>query len=166
MGESWPAVFLGQPVTHQPGSCFRYNTGASYMLAAILHQVTGKPLVDYLGERLFEPLGITDYSWETDPCGVNTGGYGLKIRTEDIAKLGQLYLRKGLWNGKRLLSETWIAAASSRQIDNGSNPKSDWNQGYGFQFWICRHGAYRGDGAFGQYCIVMPKQDSVIAITG
>ncbi|MCM8526882.1 MAG: beta-lactamase family protein [Lentisphaeraceae bacterium] len=162
--KNWPKVFLAQPVEHKPGSYFRYNTGATYMCSAILQKVTGKTLVEFLKPRLFDPLGIKEYTWEEDPMGVNTGGYGLKIKTEAIAKFGQLYLQKGMWEGKRLLSEEWIKMATSKQINNGSNPKSDWNQGYGFQFWMCRHNAYRGDGAFGQYCIVMPEQDAVIAI--
>ena len=162
--KNWPKIFLAQPVEHKPGSFFKYNTGATYMLSAILQKVTGQKLVDFLKPRLFDPLGIKEYSWEEDPMGVNTGGYGLKVRTEAIAKFGQLYLQKGMWEGKRLLSEEWINMATSKQINNGSNPKSDWNQGYGFQFWMCRHNAYRGDGAFGQYCIVMPEQDAVIAI--
>jgi hypothetical protein len=87
------------------------------------------------------------------------------VKTEDIAKLGQLYLQKGKWDGKQLLSEKWVEMATSRQMSNGSNPDVDWDQGYGFQFWRCRHNAYRGDGAFGQYCVVMPDQDMVVAIT-
>jgi len=162
--KNWAKVFLAQPVEHKPGTYFRYNTGATYMLSAILQKVTGEKLVDFLKPRLFDPLGIKEYTWEEDPMGINTGGYGLKIKTEAIAKFGQLYLQKGMWEGKRLLSEEWIDMATSKQIDNGSNPKSDWKQGYGFQFWMCRHGAYRGDGAFGQYCIVMPEQNAVVAI--
>src|SRR5262249_11213793 len=77
----------------------------------------------------------------------------------------QLYLQKGQWQGKQLIPEAWVAEATARQTSNGSNPKSDWDQGYGYQFWRCRHGAYRGDGAFGQYCIVLPEQEAVIAIT-
>ena len=115
--------------------------------------------------RLFEPLGIEHPTWETSPQGITAGGYGLSIRTEDIARFGQLYLQKGKWQGKQLVPETWVKAATARQTSNGSNPKSDWEQGYGYQFWRCRHGAYRGDGAFGQYCIVLPEQDAVIAIT-
>ena len=161
----WVRVFLSRPVEHEPGTHFRYNTGATYMLSAILGKVTNQDLVDYLQPRLFGPLGIIDPSWEKCPQGIHTGGYGLKVRTEDIAALGQLYLRKGMWADRRLLSEKWVAMASSKQIDNGSNPESDWNQGYGFQFWRCRHNAFRGDGAFGQYCVVMPEQDAVLAIT-
>ena len=87
------------------------------------------------------------------------------MTTEDIARFGQLYLQKGEWGGKRILPAEWVAAATARQVSNGSNPASDWDQGYGYQFWRCRHGVYRGDGAFGQYCIVMPEQDAVVAIT-
>jgi len=83
----------------------------------------------------------------------------------DIAKFGQLYLQKGIWNGKQLVPAEWIAEATSFQTSNGSDPEIDWDQGYGYQFWRCRHNAYRGDGAFGQYCIVMPEQDAVLAIT-
>ncbi|HWA97191.1 MAG TPA: serine hydrolase, partial [Pirellulales bacterium] len=93
------------------------------------------------------------------------GGYGLSIRTEDIARFGQLYLQRGRWQGKQLVPEAWIEAATARQTSNGSDPESDWAQGYGYQFWRCRHGAYRGDGAFGQFCIVLPEQDAVIAMT-
>lgn len=162
---SWIKMFLSQAVEHEPGTHFRYNTGATYMLSAIVQKVSGETLLDYLGPRLFEPLGITEPSWEMSSEGIHTGGYGLKVRTRDIASLGQLYLQKGLWNGKQLLSKEWVAEATSKQIHNGDNPNSDWNQGYGFQFWRCRHNAYRGDGAFGQYCIVLPEQDAVLAIT-
>jgi hypothetical protein len=103
--------------------------------------------------------------WDTNFQGISLGGYGLRVRTEDIAKFGQLYLQKGKWNGKQLLSSDWAAMATARQTSNGSNPQSDWNQGYGFQFWRCQHNAFRGDGAFGQFCVVMPDQDAVLAVT-
>ena len=89
----------------------------------------------------------------------------MSIRTEDIARFGLLYLQKGKWHGNQLVPESWVTAATSLQTSNGSNPKSDWDQGYGYQFWRCQNNCYRGDGAFGQYCIVMPEQDAVIAIT-
>jgi len=161
----WIKIFLAQPVQHEPGTFFRYNTGATYMLSAIVQKATGQNLLDYLTPRLFEPLAIQNATWETSFQGVKTGGYGLKIKTRDIAALGQLYLQKGSWNGKRLLSEKWVGLATSKQISNGDKPDSDWSQGYGFQFWRCRHNAFRGDGAFGQYCLVMPDQDAVLAIT-
>ena len=160
----WVKVFFAQPVEHEPGTYFKYNTGATYMLSAILQKTTGQKVLDYLTPRLFEPLGIQNATWETSPQGMQTGGYGLKVKTRDIAALGQLYLRKGDLNGKRLLSEKWVGLASSKQISNGDKPDSDWCQGYGFQFWRCQHNAFRGDGAFGQYCVVMPDQDAVLAI--
>jgi CubicO group peptidase (beta-lactamase class C family) len=161
----WTKNFLAQPVPHKPGTHFLYNTSATYMLSAIVQKATGMTVLDYLKPRLFEPLGIEHPTWETSPQGITTGGYGLSIRTEDIARFGQLYLQKGTWNGKQLVPAAWVEAATARQTSNGSNPKSDWDQGYGYQFWRCRNGAFRGDGAFGQYCVVMPEQDAVIAIT-
>lgn len=163
---NWVRAFLELPVAHKPGTHFLYNTGATYMLSAIVQKVSGAMLLDYLKPRLLEPLGIENATWEVSPQGIHTGGYGLNITTEDIAKFGQLYLNKGLWQGKRILSEAWIEEASARQTSNGGSPESDWEQGYGYQFWRCRHEAFRGDGAFGQYCIVMPQQDAVLAITG
>jgi CubicO group peptidase (beta-lactamase class C family) len=162
---SWVKGFLAAEVQFKPGTHFVYNSYATYMLSAIIQKVSGSTLLDYLTPRLFEPLGIKNPSWETDPAGINTGGWGLNITTEDISKFGQLYLQKGMWNGKQLVSEAWVEEATSLQSSNGSNPDSDWDQGYGYQFWRCRFGLYRGDGAFGQYCIVMPKQDAVLAIT-
>ena len=163
--KTWVEAFLALPVEFRPGTHFVYNSGATFMLSAILQKVSGETVLDYLRPRLFDPLGITDATWESNPQGINMGGWGLKVKTEDIAKLGQLYLQNGVWNGERILTEEWVKAASARQSSNGSNPDSDWEQGYGYQFWRCRHNAYRGDGAFGQYCIVMPDQDAVLAIT-
>ncbi|MBN1508920.1 MAG: serine hydrolase [Sedimentisphaerales bacterium] len=161
----WTKAFLAHPVPFKPGTHFLYNTSVTYMLSAIVQKATGQTILDYLRPRLFEPLGIEQPTWEASPQGISTGGYGLSIRTEDIARFGQLYLQKGKWQGKQLLPEAWVEAATARQTSNGSSPNSDWDQGYGYQFWRCRHNVYRGDGAFGQYCIVLPEQDAVIAIT-
>jgi CubicO group peptidase (beta-lactamase class C family) len=161
----WTKVFLAHQVPFKPGTHFLYHTSATYMLSAIVQKATSEKLIDYLQPRLFGPLGIEHPTWESSPQGINTGGYGLSVRTEDIARFGQLYLQKGKWQGKQLVPEAWVAAATARQTSNGSNPKSDWDQGYGYQFWRCRNGAYRGDGAFGQFCVVLPEQDAVIAIT-
>jgi CubicO group peptidase (beta-lactamase class C family) len=157
--------FLAHPVPHKPGSHFRYNTPATFMLSAIVQKVTGQPVLEYLRPRLFEPLGIENPTWATNAQGISLGGYGLSLRTMDIARFGQLYLQKGKWQGRQVVPAAWVDAATTRQMSNGSNPSSDWDQGYGFQFWRSRHGAYRGDGAFGQYCLVMPAQDAVIAMT-
>jgi CubicO group peptidase (beta-lactamase class C family) len=163
--QPWTKTFLAQPVPFKPGTHFLYNTSGTYMLSAIVQKATGMTILDYLKPRLFEPLGIEHPTWETSPQGISAGGYGLSIRTEDIARFGQLYLQKGKWQDKQIVPEAWVKEATSLQTSNGSNPQSDWDQGYGYQFWRCRHGAYRGDGAFGQYCIVLPKQDAVIVIT-
>ncbi len=162
---NWVRAFLAWPVEHAPGSHFCYNTGATYMVSAILAKVTGERLLDYLTPRLLAPLGIAGAHWEQCPRGIDTGGWGLSIKTESIAKFGQLYLQKGMWEGKRLISEEWIEQATSVQTANGSDPNNDWNQGYGFQFWRCRHNCYRADGAFGQYCVVIPEHDTVVATT-
>ncbi|WP_138754136.1 serine hydrolase domain-containing protein [Paenibacillus sinopodophylli] len=163
---NWVQAFLQAPVEHEPGTHFVYNSGATYMLSAILQKVTGQSLLSYLQPRLLEPLGIDGATWESCPRGIHVGGWGLSITTEDIAKFGQLYLQKGEWNGQRILQEEWVAEATSKQIANGDGGASDWAQGYGYQFWRCRHGVYRGDGAFGQYCVVMPEQDAVLVMTG
>jgi CubicO group peptidase (beta-lactamase class C family) len=157
--------FLSLPVTHKPGTFFVYNTPATYMLSAIVQKVTGQSVLEYLRPRLFEPLGIENPTWDASKQGISLGGFGLSVRTEDIARFGQLYLQKGQWHGKQLVPAAWVEDATSRHMSNGSSPTSDWEQGYGYQFWRCRHGFYRGDGAHGQFCIVMPQYDAVIAIT-
>jgi CubicO group peptidase (beta-lactamase class C family) len=158
-------AFLAHPVPHQPATHFQYNTPATYMQSAIVQAVTGQTVLEYLKPRLFEPLDIAEPQWDSSPEGISLGGYGLYLRTEDIAKFGQLYLQKGNWQGRQLIPADWIEQATSKQVPNGDDPQSDWNQGYGFQFWRCRHGAYRGDGKDGQFCIVLPELDAVVAIT-
>ncbi|WP_274651056.1 serine hydrolase domain-containing protein [Paenibacillus humicola] len=161
---NWVEAFLHAPVVYEPGTHFVYNSGATYMLSAILQKVSGEKLLDYLQPRLLLPLGIEGATWESCPMGIHVGGWGLSVKTEDIAKFGQLYLQKGVWNGSCILPEAWVAEATSKHIEN-SNQNVDWAQGYGYQFWRCRHGAYRGDGYLGQYCIVMQEQDAVAVFT-
>ena len=163
---NWVKGFFSLPVEHTPGSKFVYNSAATYMCSAIVQKLTGMTVREYLTPRLFDPLGIEGPTWESCPKGINTGGWGLNVRTEDIARFGQLYLQKGKWNNKQILPEAWVEEATSKQVSNGDPANaSDWSQGYGYQFWRCRNEAFRGDGAFGQYCVVMPKQDAVLAIT-
>lgn len=161
---TWVERFFAHPVPFKPGTHFLYNSPATFMLSAIVQQVTGETVNDYLTPRLYEPLGIAKPSWVSSPEGINAGAYGLSVRTEDIAKLGLLYLQHGKWNGKQILPEMWVAEATARQTSNGSAPTSDWDQGYGYQFWQSRHG-FRGDGAFGQYMLILPQYDAVVAIT-
>jgi hypothetical protein len=156
--------FLLIPPDRPPGTVFAYNQPCTYTLASIVQRNSGMPLTRYLRGRLFDPLGIGDVGWST-LAGREQGYTGLHARTEDIAKLGQLYLQQGQWNGAQLISKEWIAEATSKHIDNAEQQENpDWRQGYGFQFWRSRHG-YRGDGAFGQFCVILPEQDMVVATT-
>ncbi|MEJ8306732.1 serine hydrolase [Saccharibacillus sacchari] len=161
----WARIFLAAEVENVPGSTFSYSSGATYMLSVILQTLTGEKVVDYLESRLFAPLGIEHKSWQESPQGYTTGGWGLKLSSEDLAKFGQLYLQKGIWNGQQLVSKKWVDLASSKRIDNGDDPQGDWGQGYGYQFWVCRHNAYRADGAYGQFCLVLPDQEAVVVLT-
>jgi len=167
----WVKAFLATPIADTPGTKFLYNSMATFMLSAIVQKVTGEKVIDYLEPRLFKPLGITNKDWETNPEGINVGGWGLRIRTTDMAKFGQLFLNKGKWNGKQIIPESWITEATTAHIiQNPSATKeqresSDWLQGYCYQFWRSRNNSYRGDGAFGQYILVFPELDAVIAIT-
>ncbi len=163
---SWTSRFLAHPVVYGPGTHFLYNTAATHVLSAVVQRITGQRLLHYLQPRLFGPLDIENPTWEVLPPGVDAGGFGLSVTTEDIARFGQLYLQKGLWEGTRVVLEAWVEEATKSQVPNARpDTPIDWCQGYGYQFWRCRHGAYRGDGAFGQYCLVMPAQDAVLAIT-
>ncbi len=170
--ENWVRAFLAQTIAHKPGTRFMYNSAATYMCSAIVQKVTGQTIIDYLTPRLFQPLGISGMRWETCPLGINTGGWGLSIQTEGLAKFGQLLLQKGKWSDKQLLPAAWVEEATRFHIqqpgdDKPDRPKAqnDWLQGYGYQFWRCQHGNFRGDGAFGQFTIVLPEQDAVIVMT-
>jgi CubicO group peptidase (beta-lactamase class C family) len=162
---NWPRAFLARPVVHRPGSRFLYSSSATYMLSAIVQRTTGETLLDYLRPRLLDPLGIGPVVWDTDPHGVNVGGWGLRARTEDIARFGLLYLRRGEWEGRQLVPARWVDEATRRQIDTDPNATPDWREGYGYQFLCCRYGAYRAEGAFGQASIVHPALDLVVAVT-
>jgi len=168
---NWVAGFLAAPIVNEPGSRFLYNSLGSFMLSATVTAVTGESVIDYLRPRLFEPLGISDIDWEVDPQGRNTGGWGLRIRTEGMAKFGQLYLQHGMWNGEQVLPRGWMEEATAPsilqypEVPDSIRATSDWLQGYGYQFWRCRHDAFRADGAFGQFIIMMPDQDAVVVIT-
>lgn len=172
--EDWVRHFLSLPITEEPGTIFNYNSMATYMLSAIIQEVTGEKLLTYLYPRLFHPLGITGIYSAESPQGIQTGGWGMYLHTEDMAKIGQLLLQGGVREGRQVLPAWWIKEASSFQIDswpsgvprdNEEHPESDWNLGYGYQMWMCRHGAYRADGANGQFIIVMPDSNAVVAMT-
>ena len=161
---TWVQRFLAHKIEYEPGEHFMYNTTGTYMCSAIVQKAVGEKIVDYLQPRLFDPLHIDPPYWEESPQGINKGGTGLFLKTEDIAKFGQLLLQKGMWNGEQLIPAAWIDEATTGHVSNGSNPESDWAQGYGYQFWRCRHNCYRGDGMYSQFCFVMPDQNIVVAI--
>ncbi|MFF8540910.1 serine hydrolase domain-containing protein [Streptomyces werraensis] len=160
--------FLLQPPQRDPGTLFTYNQPCTYTLAAIVQRVTGQTLVEYLRPRLFDPLGIGETLWSRDRAGREIGFAGLHTTTDAIAKFGLLYLNDGVWQGERLLPEGWVERATRAHIGTagamGGDDRPDWDQGYGYQFWRGRHG-YRGDGAYGQFCLVLPEHDAVIAAT-
>ena len=156
--------FLLTPPDRDPGTVFAYNQPCTYTLAAIVQRGSGQSLIDYLRPRLFDPLGIREMAWLERPAGQNLGFSGLHATTDAIARLGQLYLQRGRWGDRQLLDPAWVDQATRTQVENPREPNPDWRQGYGFQFWMARHG-YRGDGALGQFCIVLPDADLVIATT-
>ncbi|MEU1576439.1 serine hydrolase domain-containing protein [Streptomyces collinus] len=160
--------FLLLPPDGDPGTVFAYNQPTTYTLAAIVQRASGQSLTEYLRPRLLDPLGIGDVVWRRDRTGRELGFSGLYATTDAVARLGQLYLNDGLWEGERLLPAGWAARASRPRIPTsgamGDVDRQDWHQGYGYQFWIARHG-YRGDGAYGQFCLVLPEHDVVIAAT-
>ena len=175
----WVQAFLAHPVVHKPGTFYLYNSLGTYMLSAIVQKVTGEKVVDYLDTRLFQPLHIDTPKWDESPQGINCGGWGLYLKTEDLAKMGQLLLQQGEWNGKQIIPAEWVSEMSKKQVES-VNPgtrmddaeakgmtveTSDWMQGYGYQMWRCRPGCFRADGARGQYIIVVPDKNAVIAIT-
>ncbi|WP_152362486.1 serine hydrolase domain-containing protein [Microlunatus speluncae] len=156
--------FLGIEPDHEPGSVFAYNNTASYAVAAITQRVTGTTLLDYLTPRLLRPLGIERGHWTAYPQDRQLGYSGLHLTTESIAKFGELYLRRGRWNGRQLVPADYVDLATSVLTPNPNETDPDWQQGYGYQFWRSRYG-YRADGAFGQFCLVLPEQDAVIVMT-
>lgn len=178
-GESWVKLFMEYPVTHKPGTIYCYNSLGTYVLSAIVQKVTGEKLADYLFPRLFRPLGINNVSWAESPEGINTGGWGLYLKTEDLAKMGLMILQKGQFNGRQVVPAEWIEAASAAQVpcvpagmnsDEAYKMKkvaktSDWMQGYGYQMWRSRYDSFRADGANGQYILVIPEKNAVVVTT-
>ena len=176
---SWIRFFMEHPVTHKPGTLFCYNSLGTYVLSAIVQKRTGEKVTDYLYPRLFRPLGINNVSWAESHEGINTGGWGLFLKTEDLAKMGLMILQKGQFNGKQIVPEEWIEAASAAQVpcvpaglnsDDAAKlaefaKESDWLQGYGYQMWRCRYNAFRADGANGQYIIIIPEKNAVVVTT-
>lgn len=164
---SWIKEFLGLPLTYFPGTKFVYNSAASHILSAIISKATKQSISEYLKPRLFEPLKIKDYFWEADPEGNNTGGWGIRLKTEDVAKFGQFCLQKGKWDEEQILSKEFMEQATSIQVSNADSSEDiDSQQGYGYQFWMSKNGAYRATGMFCQICLVLPQQNAVFVVTG
>jgi CubicO group peptidase (beta-lactamase class C family) len=168
----WAAEFLEEPVVELPGRSFQYSSTTSHMLSAIVQRVTGQPIDDYLGPRLFEPLGIVDYEWQRDPDGVCSGGNGLSMRPHDLLSFGVLLLHNGIWNGRQILPTGWVQKASAAHVRREVSGVSEADSGapedsrYGYQFWISEDGIYSASGIFGQECLVFPDDGAVVVATG
>ncbi len=146
--------FFTKPIPHAPGTHFCYNTGATYILSAIVTKITGLSVLDFLTPRLFEPLHIAHPYWNCLEAGVSAGGVELHVSIDDLASFGKLIWNKGVFEGRRIISEEYLELATSKQAENGDPASgSFWAQGYGFQFWQNARGGFRGDGAFGQVCL-------------
>ena len=161
--KDWVKYVLRAPVIHKPGTVFQYNNAGPYLLGILIQRKTGMSLVDYLMPRLFEPLGIPRPQDEKDPLGNTFGAGGLQLNVSELAKLGLLYLQKGQWQGRQLIPASWVEEASRSFIitDQGDG---EIGTDYGYLFWIMPEGMFRADGKYGQYCIVVPKKNAVIAI--
>lgn len=158
--------FLALEPESEPGSVFAYNNPATHTLGAVVQEVTGKTLTDYLRPRLFAPLGIEPGWWDQHPAGRDLAFTGFHLTTDALARFGQLYLAGGTYAGREVLPAGWAELALALHTPNPAEPNPDWRQGYGFQFWRGRHGTVRGDGAFGQFVVLLPEQDAVLALTG
>ncbi len=168
VGHDWIGGFLEDELPYEPGTKFVYNSGATFVLSAGIQKVTGQPVSQYLRPRLFDPLGFGEVAWDRNPDGIEVGGWGMWTSVEEIAAFAQLWLQGGMWNGQQLIPRDYVAMASHKQIENAAIPwggPPDWNQGYGFQFWMCRYNLFRGDGYAGQVALMMPEYDIAVAMT-
>lgn len=165
--DDWVEGFLAAGVEHEPGTYFAYNSLGTYVVSAILQKLSGEKVVDYLEPRLFAPLGIEKPQWEESPQGINCGGWGLWLKTEDMAKMGQLLLNGGCWNSEQLIPEDWVGEMMKKQVptDRPYDKRADWTAGYGYFMWMCSPGGARADGSDGQYIMVLPDYDAVIVLT-
>ncbi|MCU1615936.1 MAG: Beta-lactamase class [Frankiales bacterium] len=177
---SWIREFLDEPVAERPGKRFVYSSATSHVLGAAVAVAAGQDLLAYLTPRLFGPLGISDVIWDRDPEGYRTGGNGLSLRTEDFLAYGQLHLQDGRWNGRQVLPQGWVRQATHRHVvqaaagvwdgqrfvGGGADDSPGPTEGYGYHLWLGADGSYNAGGIFGQYCIVVPHLDLVLAMTG
>lgn len=161
--KDWVKFVLRAPVIHEPGTVFQYNNAGPYLLGILIQRKTGMSLVDYLMPRLFEPLEIPRPECEKDPLGNTFGAGGLQLNVSELAKLGLLYLQKGRWNGEQLIRVSWVEEATRSHIVSNEGD-GEIGTDYGFLFWMMPDGMYRADGKYGQYCVVVPKKNAVVAI--
>lgn len=167
----WIHSFLSAGPVHKPGTVFMYNNMATFMLSAIVQQVTGQTLFEYLQPRIFSPLGIRGIDWDLNPQGINLGMIGLRLRTEDLAKFGQLMLQEGVWKKKQLIPKEWVREATSFKIESRggsggvSKEVNDWTQGYCYQMWRGKNNTVRLDGMAGQFVVLIPDKDAIVVFT-
>lgn len=159
-------AFFEQPTTYEPGTTFAYSTAATCMCGAAVERVTGKKLVDFLDERLFSKLGIKKPTWWECRDGQTLGGTGLHLSSNDLLKFSVMLKNKGVYDGQRIVSEEYLAQATTHHSIDVNNGSPDWTAGYGYQFWLNDREGYRGDGAFGQLCMVFPESDYTLVLTG
>lgn len=162
-GSAYPPGELALPLDRPPGEKFTYSSGDTFIISAMVQAAVGQTVLEYLTPRLFEPLGIDRAEWDTSPLGVTLGCAGLRISNAELARFGQLLLQKGKWQEQQLVPAEWIEFATRKHIETDGSSE-DWGKGYGFQFWMCSHGAYRADGMKGQFCVIVPEKAAVIAI--
>jgi CubicO group peptidase (beta-lactamase class C family) len=155
---------LAQELRYDPGSHFVYDNGSTLLASAMFTLAAGQTVRDFLVERLFEPLGIPALDWQQSADGHTVGGTGLCAGVSHLARFGQLLLQRGNWKGKQLIPPRWIDAAGRPQVSTSSSRRADYDLGYGYGFWPCRHGAYRADGKNGQFLIVFPREEATVAI--
>jgi CubicO group peptidase (beta-lactamase class C family) len=160
--------FLRVPVQDPPGTRHAYNNPPSFVLARMVERVTGRSVPDLLDDRLFGPMGVERAEWDRVASGATFGFHGLHLTTEAVAAFGELLLRHGSWRGRQLVPREWVELATRRHVKTVQTADgwrtADWLQGYGYHFWMSRHG-YRADGALGQYCLVIPEHDLIVAMT-
>lgn len=161
--KDWVRFVLHANVAHEPGSVFQYNNAGPYLLGMLVQRKSGQSLRDYLTPRLFQPLGIEPPVFELDPLGNDFGAGGLQLNVSELMKLGILYLQRGVWEGRQLIPEEWVEQASRAQIlaDEGDG---EIGRHYGYLFWIMPDGMFRADGKYGQYCVVVPRKNAVVAV--
>lgn len=175
----WISEFFASSQVSMPGTSFYYNFFSSYIVAAIIEKTSGKGVVDYLAQKLLEPLHIADLEWEKSPAGICVGGWGMKLCTEDVAKLGQLLLQHGRWNGRRLLPAEWVDTMTSKLVESSplqaytkhsdpavlNDPENDHSQGYGYYVWQGKYDTFRMEGMLGNLAFVDPKKEIVLVLT-